>query len=34
VGAHSAHSYVIIGKGMSQAKFVQIAAALVKVPKA
>jgi hypothetical protein len=34
VGANTTHSYVITGRGMTQAKFVAIAAALVKVPKA
>jgi hypothetical protein len=34
VGANTTHSYVITGQGMTQAKFVAIAAALAKVPKA
>jgi len=34
VGANTTRSYVIKGSGMTQAKFVAIAAALVKVPKA
>jgi hypothetical protein len=34
VGANTTHSYVITGQGMTQAKFVAIAAAIVKVPKA
>ena len=34
VGPHTTHSYVITGSGLTQAKFVAIAAALVKVPKA
>jgi hypothetical protein len=34
VGPHTTRSYVITGSGLTQAKFVAIAAALVKVPKA
>jgi hypothetical protein len=34
VGANTTRSYVIKGSGMTQAKFIAIAAALVKVPKA